>query len=98
MSIDYSDVYKRTSPDTVLDMTSDVGKTTEGFWCRVSFLLVGVVARRSWWPVRGTRREDRPDPIWVPERLVRRVQQSPRCQDETSDTDDVPVRPTGESE
>ncbi|KAL6091425.1 hypothetical protein STEG23_012589 [Scotinomys teguina] len=70
----------------------------EGFWCRVSFLLVGVVARRSWWPERGTLREDRPDPIWVPERLVRRVQQSPWCQDETSDTDDVPVRPTGESE
>ncbi|KAL6091981.1 hypothetical protein STEG23_028188 [Scotinomys teguina] len=45
-----------------------------------------------------TTDNDRPDPIWVPERLVRRVQQSPRCQDETFDADDVPVRPTGESE
>ncbi|KAL6053351.1 hypothetical protein STEG23_002885 [Scotinomys teguina] len=55
------------------------------------------VAVRAWksLPNRG---EDRPDPIWVPERLVRRVQQSPWCQDETSDADDVPVRPTGESE
>ncbi|KAL6066309.1 hypothetical protein STEG23_033447, partial [Scotinomys teguina] len=26
---------------------------TEGFWCRVLFLLVGVLVLRSWWPVRG---------------------------------------------
>ncbi|KAL6085994.1 hypothetical protein STEG23_004867 [Scotinomys teguina] len=41
---------------------------------------------------------DRSDPIWIPERLVRRVQETPRRQDEVSDADDAPVHPIAGTE
>ncbi|KAL6083486.1 hypothetical protein STEG23_031614 [Scotinomys teguina] len=42
--------------------------------------------------------KDRSDPIWIPERLVRRVQETPRRQDEVSDADDAPVHPIAGTE
>ncbi|KAL6089337.1 hypothetical protein STEG23_032779 [Scotinomys teguina] len=42
--------------------------------------------------------QDRSDPIWIPEQLVRRVQETPRRQDEVSDADDAPVHPIAGTE
>ncbi|KAL6031743.1 hypothetical protein STEG23_003091, partial [Scotinomys teguina] len=49
-------------------------------------------------PGYSRKRQDRSDPIWIPERLVRRVQETPRRQDEVSDADDAPVHPIAGTE
>ncbi|KAL6084338.1 hypothetical protein STEG23_004554 [Scotinomys teguina] len=57
-----------------------------------------LIAAKTEQMVQEAYTKDRSDPIWIPERLVRRVQETPRRQDEVSDADDAPVHPIAGTE